>query len=349
MSNVLGLPRHFSELTPAWLTQILHTSGAIEQARVVSVRVEQIGTFSSQLRRLRLGYDRLEAGAPTSLILKEPILNPRERPGLGFANEIHFYREVADQIAVRTPDLYFADVDDVTEAAILLLEDVEELVPIDWTSGVTADHAQLALEALGQLHATWWERTDALAGLPDLADRNFRAQIGQAYDRGWHASRDYFQEAYGQPFLTIGDALVGRVEQTLAPMAAPATLLHGDAHFENLPLLKKKDGDRILFFDWAAARRGLASFDVAVFAVQSFPVEKRRQVEEALVATHAEAVKAAGVTGWSDPWLDYRRGVLTWMVHMVQNATLRPGDVSWVVIERYVAAAADLRVDDLIN
>lgn len=349
MSNVLSLPRHFNEITPAWLTKMLNTSGAIEQANVVSVRVEQVGTFSSKLLRLRLGYDRLEAGAPTSLILKQPKPNPHERPGLGFTNEIHFYRDLADQIAVRIPYLYFAEVDDVTKAAILLLEDIEELVPIDWRSGVTAIHAQLALEALAQLHAAWWARTDELAGLPDLSDKNFRAQIGQAYDRGWRASRDYFQEAYGQPFLAIGDALLGRVEQTLASMAAPATLLHGDAHFENLPLMKEKDGDRILFFDWAAARRGLASFDVAVFAVQSFPVEKRRRVEQALVATHAEIVKAAGVADWCDPWRDYRRGVLTWMIHMIQNATLRPGAASWVVIERYVAAAVDLRVNDLIS
>jgi hypothetical protein len=37
------------------------------------------------------------------------------------------------------------------------------------------------------------------------------------------------------------------------------------------------------------------------------------------------------------------------MIHMIQNATLRPGDLSWVVIERYVAAAVDLRVDELIS
>jgi hypothetical protein len=349
MSNLLSLPRQPNEITPAWLTKILRTSGAIEQAGVVSVRVEQIGTFSSELLRLRLAYDRLETGAPTSLILKQPIPNPGERPREGFANEIHFYRDIAPLLAVRIPNLYFADVDDVTDEALLVLEDVEELVPIDWRRGVTTAHVQLAVTSLAQLHANWWGRTDELEGLPHLADLDFRNQISEAYNRGWHTSRNYFKEAYGQSFVAIGDALVGRVEETLAPLSAPATLLHGDAHFENLPIIKDKDDNRILFFDWAAARRGLASFDVAVFAVQSFPIKKRRQVEEALVATHAEVVKAAGVTEWSDPWLDYRRGVLAWMVHMIQNATLRPGDASWVVVERYAAAAVDLRVDELIN
>jgi fructosamine-3-kinase len=349
LSNVLSLPGHPNEITPAWLTKILRTSGAIEQARVVSVRVEQIGTFSSELLRLRLTYDRLETGAPTSLILKQMIPNPVERPEEGFANEIRFYRDVARLLAVRIPQLYFADVDDATGEALLVLEDVEGLVPIDWQSGVTTAHVKLALASLAQLHANWWGRTDGLEGLPHLDDPDFWDKIGEAYDRGWQTSRDYFQEAYGQSFVAIGDALVGRVAETLAPLGAPATLLHGDAHFENLPVMKEEDDNRILFFDWAAARRGLASFDVAVFAVQSFPIEKRRQAEEALVAAHAAAVKAAGVTEWPDPWLDYRRGVLAWMVHMIQNATLRPGDPSWVVVERYAAAAVDLRVGELIH
>jgi hypothetical protein len=94
MSNVIGLPKHVDEITPAWLTMILQRQSAIEQAKVVSVRVEQIGTFSSKLLRLRLGYDHLEASAPTSLIVKQPAPNARVRPGLGFANEIYFYRHV---------------------------------------------------------------------------------------------------------------------------------------------------------------------------------------------------------------------------------------------------------------
>jgi hypothetical protein len=349
MWSRIHLPRQLDEVTPTWLTHVLRARGTIQQARVMSVQIEPIGTFSSELWRLHMVYDRVEPDAPPTLILKQPKPDASERPSSGFANEVRFYRDVAHQVSVRTPRFHFGYADEVRREAMLLLEDVGGLVPIDWEAGVTAHHAHLALEALASLHAAWWDKVDGLNSLPHLADAAYRAMIAKAYDRGWHTSRDFFKSIYGEPFLAIGDALVGRVEATLAQMGTPATLLHGDAHFENLVIVKQGDNDQVLFIDWADARRGLASFDVAVFAVQSFPTPGRRRKEAALVATHASGVRAAGLREWSDPWLDYRRGVLNWVIHMIQNAALRPGDAPSIVIERYVAAAVDLHVRDLVS
>ena len=344
----LHLPKQPGEVTPEWLTQVLHARGTLDHARVAGLEFETIGTFSSELWRLHLYYDGVEGNAPATLILKRPSTEAYNRPHSGFANEVRFYRDIAQRVSVRTPQLYFGSVDDATGEAILLLEDVRGLAPIDWDTGVTDDHAQLALEALAALHAAWWEQVDSLNELPHLGDPAFRSQMAEAYDRGWRASRDYFKAHYGKPFVTIGDALLGHVETALAQMAAPATLLHGDAHFENIVIASHNNREEVMFMDWADARRGLASFDIAVFAVQSYPTPVRRLKEEALVKAHAELVRAAGVHDWPDPWLGYRRGMLNWVIHMMQNAALRPGDASSFVIDRYVAAAVDLRLGDLI-
>jgi hypothetical protein len=304
--------------------------------------------FSSDLRRLNLVYDLAEPDAPVSLILKRPRSEAYVRPRSGFVNELNFYRHMAQRVSVRIPRLHFGYVDDATGKAILLLEDLRDLVPIDWQHGVTDRHASLALKALAELHMAWWENVDDVDTLPHLADTAFRSQIAQAYDQGWRVSRDFFKERYGKPFVTIGDALLGRVESSLAQMAAPATLLHGDAHFENIVIENHSDRDEVIFIDWADVRRGLASFDVAVFAVQSYPTPIRRKREEALVEAHADLVRTAGMHGWSDPWLDYRRGMLSWVIHMIQNAALHPADAPSIVIERYVAAAVDLRLGDLV-
>lgn len=349
MPNQYSLPKNIAALTPAWLTPVLQECGAIERATVIATQVEPIGLFSSELLRLRLEYDFIEKGAPTSLIVKQPLPDAHVRPGMGFTNEIYFYHNVADRLTVRTPKLYSANMGDRTVEPLLLLEEVNDIESIDWELGVTAAHAQQAFEALSQFHAAWWGQTETLHGLCRLSDPNFRNQIAEAYERGWHYSRDYFRETHNQAFLTIGDALVGRVTETLVSLGTPATLLHGDAHFENLPIVKDIDGDYVLFLDWAAARCGLASFDVAVFMVQSFPSNKRRQVEKHWVMTHASIVATLGVENWADPWLDYRHGVLAWVIHSIQNATHRPGDLDWVVIERYVTAAVDLRVGELIQ
>ena len=337
-----------SELTPEWLSGALRTSGTTRRARVTSVEFEPIGTFSNELWRLRLGYDVPEDGAPDSLVLKRPKRGGRTPPGAGFDNEIRFYQSAGRQVPVRIPRLVYGSAD-AQGGGLLLLEEVAGLERISFMRGASVEHAQQALSGLAQVHALWWEQVDGLDGFPSLADAGFRARVGAAYDAGWQASRDYFVHAGHGEFVEIADALLGRVDANLEPLGAPATLLHGDAHFENLPRVHAPDGDgEILFLDWPAARCGLASFDVAVFMVQSFPDATRRQVERALVAEHADAVDAARGASWPDPWIDYRRGVLYWLVHMLQDATLTPGQPPWVVIDRYVAAAVDLRVGELI-
>ena len=116
--------------------------------------MEPLGTFSSKLWRLHLDYDLVELKAPRTLVLKQPLLDLSERPGSGFANEVHFYRDIAHQLSVHTPRYHFGHVNEVTGDAMLLLEDVRDVVPIDWQLGVTSHHARLALEVLDYLHST---------------------------------------------------------------------------------------------------------------------------------------------------------------------------------------------------
>ena len=337
----VDVPRRLSGVSPDWLTRVMRESGILRAATVTSAEFEQIGVFSNELWRVRVGYDRREGDAPRSLVLKRP------KPGggsSGFANEIRFYRSLDGAVPVLTPRFVFGALDEKSGVALLLLEEVEALAPVSFMRGVEPEHADRALAALARLHSHWWGRTAELHGFPALSDPAFRASTAAAYDRGWESSRDYFVDAGHGAFVEIGDALHGRVARSLVPLGEPATLLHGDAHFENLPLR----GDEVVFLDWASAHCGSASFDLAVFMVQSFLPEARKREERGRVAAHAAAV-TKGSTGWTDPWLDYRRSVLYWVVHMLQDARLQPGQAPWVVIDRYVAAATDLRVGDLLS
>lgn len=347
------LPRQLEDITSDWLTRALRASGATRKSVVTSVEREKIGDFSNQLTRLRLTTDSPEPGAPASLVVKRP--KPRTfgqlRAGEGFANEIRFYTEVARGLPIATPRAFYGGLDG--DDAILVLEEIGGLVPVSFLRGIEAEHEALAIPALARLHAHAWGETRLPASLPTLADPAFRARIGAGYDRGWRASRDYFVDAGHGAFVEIGDALRGRVAETIEPLgrAASATLLHGDAHFENLPLRRHPDGrgDDVVFLDWEAVRWGHAAFDVAVFCVQSYRSEDRRREETRVVAEHAQGVtRARSGVHWPDPWLDYRRGVLYWMVHMLQDASLAPGAPAWIVIDRYVAAAVELACGDLI-
>ena len=346
-SDMHGLPRIPDELSVEWLTEVLRANNTLTDSRVTAFDVTQIGVFSNVIWRISLEYDRTEPHAPLVLVAKQGKPAARIPTGTGFQTEIKFYREIAPQLQLRVPQAYFGHCDEITGTALLLLEYVAGSVPVKFTEGINETHAICVIDALAKMHAQWWQQVDELPALPRLADPLFRASIASAFDRGWHRSRDYFEATHGPEFLAIGDALVGHVADSIAGLGEPATLLHGDAHFENLPLLEGDGEQDVFFHDWAATHYGHAAFDVAVFSVQSYATDSRRRWEKQVVAMHADAVRAKGID-WQDPWGDYRRGVLYWMIRMLEDAELRPGAEPWIVIDRYVAAAVDLEVGELI-
>ena len=90
----MGVPADTDEITPEWLAAVLHQAGALDQARVTSIQSAPIGHlgFTGQIRRLQIGYDRREPGAPSSLVAKFSATHPEAR---AVVHSIGFYeREI---------------------------------------------------------------------------------------------------------------------------------------------------------------------------------------------------------------------------------------------------------------
>jgi len=352
-SVVSRIPAGPAEVTPEWLTRVLRARAVLHRSSVASIRTDHIGTFSSELYRLTVDYDeaedKAEAERPRTLVLKCPKQAFELQAAL-FAAEIEFYEKLAGSVPMRVPRFYFGAIDHDARSAMLLLEDVPGLLAFRWDA--SDEHLRLAREAMARLHAQYWGRVEGLA-LPDNTGREEREELADRYERGWSACRDFVLRDVEPRFEEIGARLVGRVSPTLAPGSTSATLLHGDAHGENIPLVSEAHGGGVHFLDWAGARRGVASFDLAVFLSMSLPVSRRREVERGFVAEHAAAGRAAGVTGWSDPWHDYRRGVLQRAIAIIAIASHMPiatmaAGFSFVVV-RSIKAAVDLDVGPLIS
>jgi hypothetical protein len=66
----MSVPADSDGITPDWLTTALREAGAINHARVTSIQSGPVGQagMTGQLRRLRISYDKAEAGAPSSLL-----------------------------------------------------------------------------------------------------------------------------------------------------------------------------------------------------------------------------------------------------------------------------------------
>lgn len=349
-----ALPR-LRDMTPAWFSEVLRRAGAIDRD-VHTVSFDLVGDFSSQILRARLGYrDEASSGDganPRSVVLKRTARGRPDRLGESLLVEARCYRELAPEMPARLPRCFFAGLDLQSGRGGLLLEDVA-LEPTSWRAGPGEEHARLAVAALARVHARFLGRGEELAWVPSFADGRLADVFAERYRAGWAASRALYAEAV--PGIgRVGDALAGEIRGVFERLATPATLLHGDAHAENLPLRASPGEPEVVLLDWAGPRLGNPGVDLGFFVPMSFPVEARREAERGLVAHHADAFRAAGGPPSADSFGDYRLGVLRRFTRTVEYLGALSGWASGVrgasqqmVLTRCAQAAVDHRVDEL--
>jgi hypothetical protein len=325
-------------------------------ARVVTVEVDEIGTFSTSLSRVRLGYQGDPSGAPASLVLKRSVVGRTDRLGESFATEIRFYRELAHRIPARLPRFYDGGFDLQTGAGFLLMEDVTGIEPTDWRGGPSEEHARLAMAAMAGMHASFWHKTRELEWIPSFADPELLASFEDVYSRNWPEWRDFFVDIVPN-IGALGDALVGHIAASHVGLAEEPTLLHGDAHAENMPLVPSgrpgaESREEVVLLDWAGPRRGNAGVDLGFFIPMSFSVARRREVEAMLVDHHHQVLSLNGVTPSVDPWLAYRRGVLRRITRIIGSAHTWDVEafsaLSWI-FDRCARAAVELEVEEFVR
>jgi aminoglycoside phosphotransferase (APT) family kinase protein len=191
-------------------------------------------------------------------------------------------------------------------------------------------HAIAAATALAQLHRL---ALDDCPPLPTLDAQHIDA-LCRDYAAAWQMRRAALHGLYPE-FTALGERLVDRLGELLAPLSAHAALLHGDAHAENLPA--RRSGG-IAMLDWQNPCLGNPGSDLADLLVMSYPVARRRAVEASLIDRHATLL------AWPhyQRWAAYRAGVLHRLVRVVRIAAQSPDwpSLSWV-FRRCAAAALD--------
>ncbi|QYK40958.1 MAG: phosphotransferase [Paracoccaceae bacterium] len=285
-----GLPCGPADLTPGWLSAALARP-------VTAVRTEPLSHDRAFSGGLLLRLHLSGPGAPETLVAKLAPARPDLRRHLAAANarEVAFYA----RLAADTPGVagaLFAAVDGAG-GSVLILPDLSDHAALPLVAGCPVVRADAAVRALARIHARWWN-APAPAALPpaDLArDFGFAAL--------WPGFRTA-NPSLPPPLVALGDRLAAGA----TPSPAPATLVHRDAHLENV--LFTRDG-AALWLDWQMAGWGAGATDLAYFLAASLPPDARRQSEDALVAAWHAELAAAGVTGYglAQALRDYRGGL----------------------------------------
>ena len=116
------------KLTPDWLTLALSSSGLLDGVSVASAVTEPLGTGQMcDSVRISVTYDG-PTDAPVSLVAKLPAADPTSRNTAmmlrNYVKEVNFYRQLVDTLSIRTPRVYYADIDESGVSFVLLMQDM---------------------------------------------------------------------------------------------------------------------------------------------------------------------------------------------------------------------------------
>ena len=340
-----SLPSQVEELTSPWFSEVLGRD--VTEATVLD-------TSSGTTGRARVAL-RGEAEVPPTVFVKLPPFDAQQRTlvektGMG-VSEARFYRDLAAEVPVRVPRVWFADTAD--HAYVMVLEDLA-------ASGCrfpTADDADIAtrardiVEQLAALHGPYWE-SDRFAPGADLEWLDTRGAVGGAGGGGGvrafiRQAVDALGDQMDPSFHRIADIFLARTKD-IAQLwtSGPGTLVHGDAHIGNL-FVDVEGGDRTGFLDWAVVCRAHGMRDVAYVLSNSVPPDVREANECDLIERYCELLEAGGVDlDPTEAWDQYRLFAVYSWVSATSTAGMgskwQPFDVAVGATRRTTAACAHL-------
>ena len=360
MAPSLALPRTIAEITPSWLTWALRSGDYLAQANIVAITAQAIGQevgFLDGLARLHLTYDHDEGGAPTSVVVKIPSGEAAYRQ-IGnryhaYEREIRFYDEVAPSSPVRLPRCFYRGMDQAADAYLLVLEDLGAMSAGDQVQGLTQAQAQAAVEAIGKLHACWWE-TPALETLDWMPHRNIQPA---RYRQFWPRFRETIGPLLPASALALGERVGDHLEGLLRAMEQrPHTIVHSDFRADNLLFDDLSRPDPVVIVDWQLAIRSRGAMDVARLLCGSMSSADRSACEMVVLLHWHQTLETGGVTGYSfqQALHDYKMGALLCLyfpvtIHEAEEAAGKRGvALADAQIKRFFTAALELEAESVL-
>ncbi|MDA3039367.1 MAG: phosphotransferase [Actinomycetota bacterium] len=305
----VGRPGNIGEVTAEWLTAVFRTSGALgAEGSVTSVSVEPFAVglgFLSELSKATLTYSGDAAGAPRSVIIKMVTALEVQR-GLAdalffYQRELRFYRELADDLPLRTAKVHAAIMDEDKTDFVIVMEDLSPLRGFDQAAGVSVADAELSIDGLAAFHATFHGRD--LSTLVDtflpFDNPIYRHALPGIFDAGWPVCKKIAADLLTPEIIEFGERFSSLVPFFMESLTGNESIVHGDWRADNL--MVGLDGS-LAVIDFQIVGTGRMTYDLGYFMSQSMDPEVRQPVNQQLIDRYFAALDANGVA--------YNRGEL---------------------------------------
>ncbi len=328
-------PRRINEITAAWVTDLLRAAGTIKQGAVRHADVKPLGEgfgLLSGQARVRLTYDREEAGAPASLVIKLPSTAPDSATFAEsthiYEREIRFYREVAPITPIRVPRVYATFLEPSDGTFILVMEDLGRLKLGDQVAGLSYDQVLSAARTIAPLHAKWWngDKRRELPWVPSVEKQERYLNLSEERLReAWPAFLADLGDSVPPGGRALGERIIEKLDRVFETFnAGPRTLTHFDYRADNLFFDDPAKKESVVVLDWQLAMWGLGAYDIARLAGGSLPPAQRSNHHREIVNTWHAGLIAGGVKDYTQDqaWHDYRISAIV--------ATLNPIIVHYI-------------------
>ena len=343
-----AFPSHPDDITPEWLTGRLHEAVVLQRGNVTGFRWEPIGTGQvGDSARISLSYDQA-GGGPATVAGKFPAANPTSRGtaammGL-YTKEVRFYRDLAQQLDVRVPATYAAEVNDDGSSFVLLFEDLAPEKGGNQLDSCSFDEACHAIRQAAALHAPSWKNA-AILSLDWLQPQEaVTSQIRALYPQAQAIFAERYADALEPEFMAVCSDLAAN-DAWLSRNHPKVSLVHGDFRLDNMLFGIGRGAEPIAILDWQTLSLGHPMTDIGYFMGCGIGNELRQRYEAELLDLYCSEMTARGVPlTHDDIWRDYVIGALHGVSTAVFSAAFvertERGDANFLSMARGACALA---------
>jgi hypothetical protein len=299
-------PAHPDEITDDWWAQVL---GRVpERWRWEPIGTGQVGDS------VRFTLDFAGEAEPVTLAGKFAAADPTSRGtaamlGL-YTKEVRFYRDLAPQLPIRTPETLFAEIADDGASFCLLFEDLGPARGGNQIAGCTIADARAVVQQAAALHAPSWHNP-AILDLDWLQpDPAAAAQVKALYPQAQAIFRERYKDSLEPEFMALCEALA-EVTATTDRKQERVSLVHGDFRLDNVLFDIKGGTEPVAVLDWQTLTIGNGLTDVGYFLGCGIGDTLRRAHERELLDLYCAEMTTRGVPLTVEAiWRDYVVGAL---------------------------------------
>jgi aminoglycoside phosphotransferase (APT) family kinase protein len=229
-----------------------------------------------------------------------------------YETEVNFYREMAAEIPLRTPEIYVSAMDPDSDRVLIIMEAFTGWHSPDQVLGAEAEQVEIAVAELAGLAAAYWN-DQPCAQFPWLksADAPAFATLAEDHANCLPAALERFAARWGTGSEVALNAISQRypaIRQAI--INATQVLSHWDYRVENL--FFGADGE-FAVIDWQLMHMDNPANDLAYLLATNVDVTLRREIEADMMTLYLSGLRDRGITSYGIAELvaDYRLALLS--------------------------------------